>query len=186
MMHERHPLTGREVTTRSAIPLNIRPAADAARFSLRIDPAEASAASKALGMALPEKIGGVSASGELCAICLGPDEWHVIVPLAHGHALESRFADLYGTVIHSLVDIGHREVGIEIEGAAAALVLQSAIAFDVGAMPVGSGCRTIFDRAQIVLLRVAEDRFRIEVWQSFADHVWGLLQAASREVELDI
>ena len=72
------------------------------------------------------------------------------------------------------------------EGEAAALALRSAIAFDVEAMPVGSGCRTIFDKAQIVLIREDKNRFRIEVWRSFADHVWGLLQAVSREIALGI
>jgi heterotetrameric sarcosine oxidase gamma subunit len=40
--------------------------------------------------------------------------------------------------------------------------------------------------AQIMLLRETEHRFRIEVWRTFADHPWGRLQAASREMDLDI
>ena len=51
---------------------------------------------------------------------------------------------------------------------------------------IPSGCRTIFDKVQIVLLREAERHFRIEVWRTFADRVWGVLQAASREIELGI
>ena len=41
-------------------------------------------------------------------------------------------------------------------------------------------------KAQIVLVRQAEDVFRIEVWRSFSEHVLGLLQAASREIRLGI
>ncbi|PWJ86284.1 heterotetrameric sarcosine oxidase gamma subunit [Pseudaminobacter salicylatoxidans] len=186
MMHEHHPLVGREIAIRKAMPLIVRVAADTARFSLRIDPAEIEKASKAFGLNLPAKIGETAISGEKRAICLGPDEWYLTAPLAEQEAVEQAFADLYATAVHSLVDIGHREVGIEIEGSDAVLALQSALAFDIEAMPVGSGCRTIFDKAQIVLLREAENRFRIEVWRSFADHVWGLLQAAGREIELDI
>lgn len=186
MLHEHHPLVGREIAVRESAPLSIRVAADCARFSLRIDLARIDEASKAFGLKLPARIGDVAASAGRLAACLGPDEWYLTASLAEREAVEAAFADLYATAIHSLVDVGHREVGIEVEGAAALLALRSAIAFDIEAMPVGSGCRTIFDKVQIVLLRETEHRFRIEVWRSFADHVWGLLQAASREVALDI
>jgi sarcosine oxidase subunit gamma len=186
MMHEHHPPLGREIIAHKTMPLAIRTAPDCARFSLKVDAAELSAASKALGLKLPAKIGGLAASGVKIALCLGPDEWYLIAPLAARDAVERAFADLYGQMPHSLVDISHREVGIEVEGADAALVLQSAIPLDIEAMPVGSGCRTVFDKAQIVLVRNAIDSFRIDVWRSFADHVWGLLRAAAREIELGI
>lgn len=186
MLHEHHPLVGRETTIATAMPLSIRVAADAARFSLRIDPAGIGGASKAFGVKLPARIGEIAVAGERRAICLGPDEWYLMAPTAEQAAVEAAFADLYAKAVHSLVDIGHREVGIEVEGASALLALRSAIAFDIDAMPAGTGCRTIFDKAQVVLLRETEHRFRIEVWRSFADHVWGILQAAGREIALDI
>lgn len=186
MLHEHHPLIGRETAIVTATPLSIRVAPDAARFCLRIDPAEIDAASKAFGLKLPAKIGDLAISGEKRAVCLGPDEWYLMAPLAEQDAIEAAFAGLYAQALHSLVDIGHREVGIEVEGAAALLALRSAIAFDIEAMPVGTGCRTIFDKAQIVLIRETEQRFRIEVWRSFADHVWGILEAAGCEIALDI
>lgn len=186
MLHEHHPLIGREIAVRKVTPLNIRVAADGARFALRIDPAQAARAAKAFGSPLPGKIGDITVSNGRLAVCLGPDEWHLVVPLTEQEAIETAFAKLYATVPHSLVDVSHREIGIEVEGVAAVLALRSAIAFDIEAMPVGTGCRTIFDKAQIILVREAEDRFRIEVWRSFADHAWGILQAASREIALDI
>lgn len=186
MPHEHHPLAGRAVSVRKAGLLSVRPATDTARFSLRIDPAGLAEASTAFGLDLPARIGAVAAAGGKIAVRLGPDEWYLMAPPAGQAAVEDAFAAFYARLPHSLVDIGHREVGIEIEGAGAVLALQSALPFDVEAMPVGSGCRTLFDKAQIVLLREAQDRFRIEVWRTFATHVWGLLEAASREVELDI
>ncbi len=186
MMHEHHPLVGREIAVRNTSPLNVRVAADGARFNLRIDPAHAAKAAKAFGLALPAKTGEVSLSAGRLAIRLGPDEWHLLAPLAELAAIEGAFAALYEKVPHSLVDVSHREVGIEVEGVAAVLALQSAVPFDIEAMPVGTGCRTIFDKAQIVLVHETPERFRIEVWRSFADHVWGILQAASREIALDI
>ena len=186
MLHEHHPLIGKEIAVRSVSPLNVRVAADGARFSLRIDPAEDTQAAKAFGCALPARIGDVVVAKGRLAVRLGPDEWHLLAPLAEQEAIETAFSGIYAAVPHSLVDVSHREIGIEVEGVAAVLALRSAIAFDIEAMPVGTGCRTIFDRAQIILIREAEDRFRIEVWRSFADHVWGILQAASREIALDI
>lgn len=166
--------------------LTIRQAMDAARFSLRIDPRQLDAASQVYGLAFPGKIGSTVTAGTRTAVCLGPDEWYLIGPHSEEESIELEFASLYTTTVHSLVNISHREIGIEVSGAAAAFALQSVIAFDVEAMPVGSNCRTLIDKVQIILLREAADRFRIEVWHSFADHVWHLLQTISREIELGL
>ena len=49
-------------------------------------------------------------------------------------------------------------------------------------MPVGSGTRTVFDTAQVVLTREAGDQFHLTVWRSFAPHVRALLEIAAREL----
>ncbi|SFC12976.1 sarcosine oxidase subunit gamma [Devosia psychrophila] len=184
-MHTHHPLVGRALAGPHAR-VNMRPVEDCARFILRIDPQNLAAASTIWGGNLPPTTGGlVSASGRI-ATCIGPDEWYLIAPLAEQDAIESAFGELYATTIHSLVDVGHREVGITVEGPEAVLALQATIAFDIAAMPVGSGCRTIIDKAQIILLRQGPDSFRIEVWHSFADHVWNLLAGICREIELGV
>jgi sarcosine oxidase, subunit gamma len=64
--------------------------------------------------------------------------------------------------------------------------LRSACYFDREAMVPSTGARTIFDKAQIVLIRLGNDRFRVEVWRTFATQLWELLQAASYEIALDI
>ena len=185
-MQQHHPLVGRQLATGTNAPVTIRPAENCARFNLRIDPANLAAASTVWGAQLPTTIGGlVSTSGRLAA-CIGPDEWFLIAPLADQDVIEAGFAQLYATTIHSLVDISHREVGITVEGPAAADALQSSIAFEVGAMAVGEARRTIIDRVQIILFREAETRFRIEVWHSFSDHVWHLLAGICREYELGV
>lgn len=173
-------------TASDAASLTIHPAADATRFSLRIEPAAAFRTADAFGCTLPGRIGEVAASNGRLAVRLGPDEWYLIAAPDHLDAIEQAFTKLYDDCPHSLVDISHREVGIEVEGNAAALALRSAIAFDLDAMPVGTGCRTIFDRVQIILIREAEHRFRIEVWRSFAGHVRGILEATRREIALGI
>ena len=78
------------------------------------------------------------------------------------------------------------EVGIEVRGTAATLALSSVCALDLEAMPSGSATRTILDKAQAVLIKHAPDHYRIEVWQSFAGHLWTLLAAVNREISLDI
>lgn len=187
MIHEHHPLLGREITLRNTpASLVICAAPDYARFNLRIDPAQLAGASKAFELELPTKIGAISVAGDRVGARLGPDEWYLLAAPSSQEAVERAFAELYPAIPHSLVDVGHREVGIDISGTHVVSVLSSAIAFDLGAMPAGTGCRTIFDRTQIVLLREAVDRFRITVWRSYAEHVWQLLAAAGREVELDI
>jgi sarcosine oxidase subunit gamma len=184
MLHVIQQPAVNEAPLGKATRLDIRAAEDAARFSLRIDPSAAATAATAFGAPLPARIGRTAASGGRLALQLGPDEWQLIAPLSEADAIVELFGRLQTP--HSLVDIGHREVGILVEGEAASLALRSAIAFDVEAMLVGTGCRTVFDKAQIILIRETENRFRIEVWRSFADHVWHILHAASREIALGI
>ena len=183
MMHNHHPLVERALAGPSTR-VNIRPIEDCARFILRIDPQNLAVVPPVWGSALPTVVGGLVSNGGRMAACIGPDEYYLIAPIAEQDAIENAFAQLYTTTIHSLVDVGHREVGIAVEGPDAALALQASIAFDVGAMAVGSACRTIIDRVQIILLREAQDRFRLEVWHSFADHVWTLLAGICDEIEL--
>ena len=97
----------------------------------------------------------------------------------------SRDFGLQGASRHRNVD-GLTHAGIAVEGHDAVLALQASIAFDIAAMPVGSGCRTIIDRVQIILLREAGESFRVEVWHSFSDHVWNLLAGICREIELGV
>lgn len=166
--------------------LVLSPLADCARFSLRVPPEARAAAAEALGLDLPEMIGAITGEAERLALCLGPDEWYCLAPAAEEDAIVTRFDTLAQTLPLSLVVVSHRELGLALEGPEAALVLQSAIAFDVARMPVGTGCRTVFDKTQIILLRETPTRFRIEVWHSYAEHVWRFLRRVVREIELGI
>jgi sarcosine oxidase subunit gamma len=164
--------------------LRIAAAADCARFSLRVGEDGRAEAGAAFGCPLPPRIGGLERNGERTALCLGPDEWLLLAPLDEAGNIEGRFESIQ--IPLSLVDIGHREVGVEVSGPAATLALNSGSPFDLPNMPAGTGARTIFDKAQIVLTKLSPDHYRLEVWQSFAPHVWGYLATASREIEIDI
>lgn len=184
MIQERNALTGLEPLL-VADRLSVATAEDGARFSLRV-PAEGLAkAGDAFGSTLPARIGDLAASGERLAICLGPDEWFLLAPSDEAEAIEERFAATMDGA-YSLVDVSHREVGIEVRGSAATLALSSACALDLEAMPSGSATRTILDKSPVVLVKHAPDHYRIEVWPSFAGHLWTLLEAVRREIALDI
>jgi len=170
----------------SGASLNIRRAVDCARFSLRIAIDHFGEAAKEFGCDLPRAIGGMMSSAGKRALCLGPDEHLLMAPAGQENDIARRFDTLYAEIPHSLVNISHRETGIEVEGQAAAQALAAACPLDLAAMPAGSGTRTIFDKAQIVLIKHNDTSYRIEVWRSFAPHVFGLLEAVSQEIALDM
>ena len=183
MIQERNALSGLELPGVGGR-LSVTVAEDCARFSLRVRPGNRAKAGEAFGCAMPARIGGLASSGERLALCLGPDEWFLTVPSPEAGAIHDRFAAAMD-VPHSLVEVSHREVGIEVRGTAATLALSSVCALDLEAMPSGSATRTILDKAQAVLVKHAPDHYRIEVWQSFAGHLWTLLAAVGREISLD-
>lgn len=186
MLMEHHSLPETPIAVDGGALLSVRRAEDCARFSLRIPLEDAGGAAEAFGCDLPRVIGGMTSSAGQLALCLGPDEWLLMAPAGHEDHIARRFDTLYAQVPHSLVDLGHRETGIEIEGSAAAQALAAACPLDLASMPAGTGTRTIFDKAQIVLIKRDDTSYRIEVWRSFAPHVWGLLEAVSHEIALGI
>jgi sarcosine oxidase, subunit gamma len=184
MIQERNALTGLgrlEVADR----LSVAAADDCARFSLRVRAEGRAKAGDAFGSTLPARIGDLASVGDRLAICLGPDEWYLTEPSGEAGAFEERFAATMDGA-YSLVDVSHREVGIDVRGPAATLALSSFCALDLEAMPSGSATRTILDKSPAVLIKHAPDNYRIEVWQSFAGHVWTLLEAVRREIALDV
>ena len=82
----------------------------------------------------------------------------------------------------SAVEVSDREITFRLEGPAVLDLLATGCPLDLAKMPVGTGTRTVFDTAQVVLTREAEDRFHLTVWRSFAPHVRALLDLAAREL----
>lgn len=184
MIQEWKTLTGTRIPV-VADRLSVSLAPDCARLALRVRPEDRAVLGAALGLALPERIGGIERAAGGLALCLGPDEWCLLLPTDEAALLEKRSSTAQ-TIPFSLVDVSHCEVGIEVVGSAAALALSSICALDLERMPAGSATRTILDKAQAVLIKHDANRYRIEVWQSFADHVWTLLGNVSREIALGI
>jgi sarcosine oxidase subunit gamma len=159
-----------------------RALAPQARFSLRVDLEAAAARLEAV----------VPASTETCrartreawaALWLGPDEQLLIGPEQDAARVAAAISGALQGIVHSLVDIGHRQGAIEVAGPAAAALINSECPLDLrlSAFPAGSCTRTVFAKAEIVLWRLDEQRFHVEAWRSFLPYVGGLLAEAERE-----
>jgi sarcosine oxidase, subunit gamma len=151
------------MTTTTSPGVTITALEPATRISLRL-------ASPA-GLPLPTRIGDRDGA----ALCLGPDEW-----LLEGPEAAALLATLPAPF--SAVEVSDREITYALEGPAVLDLLATGCPRDLARMPVGSGARTVFDTAQIVLTREADDRFHLTVWRSFAPHVRALLDLATREL----
>jgi sarcosine oxidase, subunit gamma len=134
----------------------------------------------ATGLALPAKIGTRGAEGARTALCLGPDEWLIEAPEAERDPLLAALAGSAAPL--SAVEVSDREVTYVLEGPAVLDLLAAGCPRDLARLPTGSGTRTVFDTAQVVLTREAENRFHLTVWRSFAPHVRALLDLAAREL----
>jgi sarcosine oxidase subunit gamma len=156
------------------------------RFTIRAGAEGRAAAEAAIGLALPMRIGERVVQGTRGALCLGPDEWVLHAGEVERDAIAAALSQAMGQVPFSALDISDREIALEIEGPAALDLLAAGCPLDLSRMPVGSGTRTVFDTAQVVLVREAGNRFRLEVWRSFAPHVRALLDIATREIAVGL
>lgn len=153
----------------------------APRFSLRVRSANRAALAGALGLELPTAVGQRATSGGAEVLCLGPDEWTVLAPEAA--ALVAASASAYPQIPHSLVEISDREITLRISGAQALTALTTGCPRDIEAMPLGTGARTLFDTATVILCRDDRQEFRMDVWRSFLPHVRALLDQVMVELK---
>ena len=149
------------------------------RLALRAPEKSLGALSRALGLKLPAAPKTSVTKGSRSALWLGPDEWLVIDdggkdPLEDCARVK---------VLHSAVGVSHRNVGISVTGPRAAEALNAGCPQDLSlaAFPVGACSRTILGKAEIVLLRNADDSFRVECWRSFSDYVLAFLTEAATD-----
>jgi sarcosine oxidase subunit gamma len=180
-LRQHHPVQGRRyATVGGALVLEVLP--DEARFSLRVGANHLSACVNAFDCDLAEDIGAAVSRDGRRSLTLGPDEWFLLAPEGDRDAIAIAFAALGLGVPHSLVDVGHRSVTIRIGGPGARDALNSGCPLDLSAIPIGGCTRTVFHKAEIILLRLDADEFRLEVVRSFADYVWSMLERAVDEV----
>ncbi len=153
---------------------------NATRVSLRAKSDAIPVISKALGLDLPVKPKSTASKGARTAMWIGPDEWLII-----DSATSSLADDLAKVkVLHSAVDVSHRNVGILISGKGADAVINGGCPQDLSlkAFPVGAASRTVLGKIEIVLWRTGEDSFRVECWRSFSTYAYAFLQESARDV----
>lgn len=163
-------------------PAAISPCPPATRFIFR-GPAEAARlCGRAFGCDLPFEPCRARQAGERAALWLGPDEWLLVSSDAgETAALFAAIETALGSMAHSLVDVSHRQIGVDVSGPGAATLINAGcpLDLDIRAFPVGMSTRTVLAKADITLWRVAEDRFRIEVARSFSPYLLAFLADAA-------
>ena len=155
----------------------------AGRLILQGDAAARAAAAQVWGVPLSEQACRANCNDARASLWLGPDE-HLLYQVNHQEALP---VDALEAALaphpHSLVDITHRQVALEVSGANAALILAGAcpLDLDLREFPVGMCTRTVLAKAEIVLWRTGVEVFHVEVWRSFLDYAQALLVETARE-----
>ena len=171
--------------------VRLEPAQPARRISLRAGAEAVAALSTALGVNLPTEPRTSASNGSRTALWLGPDEWLVIdeggVDLKDsGTGVANGLIDAAAgsATAHSATDVSHRNTAILVSGPAAADVLNGGCPLDLSlkGFPVGACARTLFGKIEVVLLRTAEDVFRLECWRSFSEYAFGLLRQSAENL----
>jgi sarcosine oxidase subunit gamma len=118
------------------------------------------------------------------ALWLGPDEQLLLAPAESAHDLSESLQNALRTIPHSLVDIGHRQIALEVSGPHVSVILNSGcpLDLDIDVFKVGSCTRTVMAKAAIVLWRRRQDVFEMEVGRSFAGYVSAYLREAAGEI----
>lgn len=159
--------------------VSIKVAAPAYRLSLRAKADAVAELSQTLDISLPQTPKTSTTSGLRAALWLGPDEW-LVIDQGESNLMEACSSV---TAAHSATDVSHRNVAMTVSGDGAEATLNAGCPQDLSlkAFPVGACSRTLFGKAEVVLLRVTEDTFRVECWRSFAEYVFGLLEEGARD-----
>lgn len=162
----------------------IRPLAAQARFSLRLQADDAASVGTAGGFRLDMPINRRVGTVEQSATRLGPNEWLLIGPDGDADVIAGQVEAALDGRFHALVDISHRNVGIQVSGPRAADVLNSGCPLDLvdAAFPTGMATRTLLGKAEIVLMRLDDGpTYQVECWRSFSSYVHDYLSEAARE-----
>jgi sarcosine oxidase subunit gamma len=138
------------------------------------------AAGAALGLKISDIACRAASCGGRAALWLGPDEQLLLAPLADREHIAHQLSQSLSALPHSLVDVSHRQIALEVSGLRAQNVLNAGCPLDLhlDAFPVGACTRTVLGKCDIVLWRTGAATFHVEVWRSFADYASRFLAEA--------
>jgi sarcosine oxidase subunit alpha len=176
------PLAALSAASPPAASVGLSALAPTLRLSVRGGIAAAASIGATIGVILGTVPCRAVWSDERAALWLGPDEWLVLAPLAEADFAVRIRAGL-GATPASIVDVSHRNVAIQVAGPRAAWCLNAFCALDLDprAFPPGACTRTLFGKAEVVLWRITDDIFYLDVARSLAPYVWSCLEEARRE-----
>ena len=159
----------------------------AARFILQGDADARAAAGQLWGVSLSDEPCRARTNGGRAALWLGPDEQLLLGAASESQSLPAQLTSALAGRPHSLVDVSHRQLALEVSGRHATALLSAGcpLDLDLEPFPVGMCTRTLFAKAEIVLWRTGDTRFQLEVWRSFADYVARTFIEVSRDFALD-
>jgi sarcosine oxidase, subunit gamma len=166
----------------------LKAAPPALRFILHGNPSARAAAAPVWGAGFSETACRAVVQGPRATLWLGPEEYLLLGDASPLAASEFTIADALeramGDLPHALVDVSHRQFALEVIGPQAATILSGAcpLDLDIAEFPVGMCTRTVLAKADIVLWRVRENAFHLEVWRSFGGYVEGLLREIAHDV----
>jgi len=174
-----NPVTGNKFANAS---VSIETAAPAARISLRATTRGAKDYGKKIGIELPTKPDQSASSSGLCALWIGPDEWLIVDDKKPIEKLMPSRENAH----YCATDVSHRNVAFLLSGDGAENTLSASAPrnLSVTTFPVGCASRTVFGKAEVVLLRTGKTSFRLECWRSFAPYVWDLLVDGAQDAHV--
>ena len=182
-----HHLAGRlDAASEPAERIRLTEMAFLTQLTLRLgaDTTAAEAAEQILGVTLPTAPNTTSASNDLQALWMGPDEWLLLAPDGAAERLREELEDALDGHHASVVDVSAQRTVIELAGADARDVLRKGCSLDLHprAFAPGRCAQSTLARAQVTLLaRSDEPAYWVLIRASFADYLAEWLLDASAE-----
>lgn len=164
-------------------PLTIALQPSIGRLSLRVKPQFLNDASEVAGFTVDGPINSRRENLGLASMRLGPDEWMLLCAERETDTVVENVSRSLEGIAHSVVDVSHRDVTLDVFGQDTEAVLNSGCPLDLslGAFPVGKATRTVLGKVEIVLARLSESAWRVTCWRSFGPYVHGYLTDAARD-----
>jgi len=158
------------------------------RYSLRLKKEDLAKAKKITGWEIPAQVGASFITDKIMIVCLGPDEWMIIAQTDQTESIVTKLRQLDESITASIAEVSHRNMAFIIEGNDAARLLSVGCPLDVSlsAFPVGKVTRTIFENAQIMIIRTQDHVFHVESWRSFAPYLWTFFRTVSTDFDVSM
>ena len=142
------------------------------------------AAASVLGFDLPTTPNTTAARGDLLALWLGPDEWHIVTPPAAQTPLLDSLETAFDGMHVAVTDVTGGQAVITVSGPAARDILTKGCPLDLHpkVFKPGDCAQTLVAKANVII-RCVDDSpcYELIVRRSFAEYTAGWLEDAGVE-----